>query len=151
MSFIHLPEHTRRTRRHNREEDFLSLVNNVSRLVTTLPQNLRYVLYNGSASWLGSEEGEISWQHQGDLTIWKLCYYGTDDYAFGVRVLYANNLQSLQTLSVWDRRFQVPPHYHDHQWFVGFAACCDQPCLDRIAHVIRVANDDLLAKNSPGA
>lgn len=149
MVFDKLPTKTRRTRRFHDDEDFMSLVCNVDRLVSTLPQWLRYVLYNGSASWLGSEEDKISWQHSNDLTIWKLCYYGTDDYAFGVRVLYANNLQSLQTLSVWDRLFKVPPHYGDHQWFVGFAVCCDQPLDDRIAHVIRAVNDELLAKTSP--
>ena len=149
MSFNHLPHRAMATRRHNNDKDFIALVSTVHTLLTELPQHFPYKLYMGSASWLGSEQDNITWQHLNDRTIWKACYYGTAIYGFGVRVRYAEIFQSLRTFAEWDRLFKVPPHHGDHQWFVGFAAKNDISSVNRIARVIRALNDELSTKSPP--
>jgi hypothetical protein len=142
--FVGLPDKTQQTRRHEYERAFMNLVAAVKREIKRIPQPFEFKLYDGSASWLGSDERARKWlDSPDDLAIWKLCYYGEDiDYAFGVRIRYACHFERLTKLPEWEFVFQVPPHYGSHQWFVGFTVQATKASLDRIRKVIDAVIED---------
>jgi hypothetical protein len=152
VCFDHLPQVTRRTRRHNRDEAFFSLANAVGGLVLQLPLTFHYQPYEGSVSWLGSAQDSPYYLGQSsDFTIWKLCFYGIDDFAFGVRRLFADQFNSLCLLPNWDRVFQVPPHYRTDQWFVGFPVRDDEESVERVLQVVQAIYDELNPPPPPRA
>jgi hypothetical protein len=126
------------------DPDFMDLLQKVTALI---PPRFGGVLYEGNASWLGAEDDDVPLLGPSDdLTIWKLCFYGSEDYAFGLRVPYASHFVGLPALHLWDRIFQVPPHGHVD--FIGFEVGNDTLSLNRIALVVRTINQELAARQA---
>lgn len=149
--FAGLPDKTQQTRRHEDERAFMNLLAAVKREMRRIPQSLEFKLYDGSASWLGSDERARKWlASPDDLTIWKLCYYGEgSEYAFGVRIRYARHFERLTKLPEWKFLFHVPPHYGSHQWFVGFSVRVTKASLARIRKVIDAVSEEFRDPHEP--
>ena len=138
--FAGLPNETHQPIEHYGQEPFGSLIDAIDQEIRRIPQQFSHDVKLGSASWSGSDERVRKWLDSDDLTIWKLIYFGRignvdKDYSFGIRIRYARQFQALAKPECWDFRFQVPPNYGDHQWFVGFSVRADEQSLARIRKV----------------
>lgn len=87
----------------NGDEDFLSMQENINRLMAAY--GFRLVQHKGSATWLA---GVGYPGHEGE-TYFKLLYQGKGrPYAFGIRREFAKTVQKLQALR-WPLEFVVMP------------------------------------------
>ncbi|MGA2064174.1 MAG: hypothetical protein ABSG86_04365 [Thermoguttaceae bacterium] len=151
--FAHLRFKTRRTVRHHHDQngDFLRHVREIKKLI---PARFDFVLYEGSASWLGSEGDRARYfgQAHDDLTIFKANFHGPGEtFVFGVRELFALGFVNLARLQVWDRRFYVLPHARANAVFIGFPVRNDSCSLGLVQRVVQAIQHELAGTTYPAS
>ena len=104
---------TRRTVPINGNEEFLSLAKKIDDLLVLGGHQRRN--HEGSMSWLGL--ANTKWHKD---TVFKLCFYGAADMAFGVRRNFLEATAPKLAAAKWPHKFGVPPRTAVEFW--GFSS-----------------------------
>jgi len=119
---------SRRTVPIRDDQEFLSLAEKINDMLVLGDHQKRK--HEGSASWLGLANTP---RHK--ETIFKLCYYGEGDMAFGIRRDFLEKKGPKLHEIKWPLKFGVPPRTDVEFW--GFAVRDDEPSLSRIDRVLQ--------------
>jgi hypothetical protein len=119
---------TRRTVPINDNQEFQLLAQKIDDLLVLGGHQQRR--HKGSTSWLGLTTTQ--WYKD---TVFKLCYYGEGDMAFGVRQDFIKANAPKLAAAKWPHRFGVPPRTDVEFW--GFLVRNDEASLKRIDRVLQ--------------
>jgi len=119
---------TRRTVPVDGDTEFLSLTDKINNLLSLGGFQRRQ--HEGSASWLGL--AKTKWHKE---TVFKLCFYGEGDMAFGVRRDFVEQNGPKLAEVKWPLKFGVPPKTYVE--FRGFQVRDDDSSMKRIDRVIQ--------------
>ena len=119
---------TRRTVPVGDNEEFRLLAGKINGLLIYCGYVQR--THEGSASWLGL--ANTKWHKE---TVFKLCHYGADDMAFGVRRSFVEASAPKLSQTKWPIKFGVPPRTDVEFW--GFLVRDGEPSWKRIRRVLQ--------------
>jgi putative addiction module CopG family antidote len=102
--------------------------------------------HKGSLSWVVQPGTPLAdqpfWKDMYNETLWKLCYYGPNDAAFGIRRDLARRItvqdRTLADLR-WPLTFGVPPQ--SQVVFLGFPVSNDGASVDQVARVLKALGE----------